>query len=61
MSDNHTQVPDTIVFAGVLSFLLLICTSFSLVFATQDAENFRKCVQRERTSPDECALIIYGR
>ena len=61
MSDNYTQVPDAIVFAGVLSFFLLICTSFSLFFATEDAENFRKCVQRERTNPDECALIIYGR
>jgi biopolymer transport protein ExbB/TolQ len=61
MPNNSSPVSDTLLVVSVCSTLLLICTSFALVFATEDAENFKRCVQREQTSADECALIIYGR
>ena len=61
MSNNSSPVSDTLVVATVCSVLLSACASFALVFAIEDAETFRECVQREQTSADECALIIYGR
>ncbi len=61
MSNNSSPVSDTLVVVSVVSTLLLACASFALVFAVEDAETFRQCVQRDRTSADECALIIYGR
>ena len=61
MSSKSSPVSDTLVVVSVCSVLLTVCTTFALIFATEDAEHFRKCVQREKTSADECALIIYGR
>ena len=61
MSNNSSPVSDTLVVVSVCSTLLFACVSLALVCATEDAETFRKCVQREQTSADECALIIYGR
>jgi hypothetical protein len=61
MSSNSSNVSDFLTLASVSSTLLLICTAFSLFFVTEDAENFKRCVQRAQTSTDECALIIYGR
>ena len=61
MSNNSSPVSDTLVVVSVCSALLAACATFALVFAVEDAETFRECVQREQTSADECALIIYGR
>ncbi len=61
MSNNSSPVSDTLVVVSVCSALLAACATFALVFAVEDAETFRECVQREKTSADECALIIYGR
>ena len=61
MSNNSSPVSDTLTVVSVCSVLLTACVSFALVFAIEDAETFRECVQRERTSAEECALIIYGR
>ena len=61
MSSNSSPVSDTLTIISVCSVLFAACASFALVFAVEDAETFRECVQREQTSADECALIIYGR
>ena len=61
MSANSSPVSDTLVVVSVCSCLLAACATFALVFAIEDAETYRECVQREQTSADECALIIYGR
>ena len=61
MPANSSPVSDTLVVVSVCSVLLAACASFALVFAIDDAETYRECVQREQTSADECALIIYGR
>jgi len=61
MSSNSSPVSDTLVVVTVCSVLFTVCATFALVFAVDDAEHFRKCVQRDKTSADECALIIYGR
>ncbi len=61
MSNNSSPVSDTLTVISVCSVLFAACASFALVFAVEDAETFRECVQREKTSADECALIIYGR
>ena len=61
MPANSSPVSDTLAVISVCSTLLFACVSIALVFAIEDAETFRECVQREKTSADECALIIYGR
>jgi len=61
MSANSSSNSDTLVVISVCSVLFAACATFALVFALEDAETFRECVQREKTSADECALIIYGR
>ena len=61
MSNNSSPVSDTLVVVTVCSILLSACATSALVFAIEDSETFRECVQREQTSADECALIIYGR
>lgn len=46
-----------IAFTSALSVVL----GFGLILSLEDGDRYRKCVERTRANPDECALIIYGR
>ena len=59
MGTQHDTAP--LKFFLALSVALGTLTAFTLVYSVEDAKNYRKCVERANTSPDECALIIYGR